>query len=79
MEYNKEKIDEYTLAVLYLVTWERKEGYGARVWKGFDWETMNRLHDKGLISDPKSKAKSVFMNEDGYKKAEELFKKHFMK
>ena len=79
MKYNKDKIDEYTLSLLYLVTWERKEGYGARVWKGFDWETMNRLHDKGLISDPKSKAKSVVIGEDGYKKAAELFKKHFMK
>ncbi len=25
-----------------------------RAWKGFDWETMNRLHEKGYISNPKS-------------------------
>jgi hypothetical protein len=79
MEYDHDKIDEYTLALLYLVTWQREEGYGARAWKGFDWETMNHLFEKGYILDPKNKAKSVVMTEDGYKKSEELFKKFFSK
>jgi Mn-dependent DtxR family transcriptional regulator len=39
---------------------------------------MNRLHEKGLISNPISKAKSVAMSEEGFKKAEKLFKKHFL-
>jgi len=77
MKYNEEKVDEMTLALLYLVTWERQEEAGARAWKGFAWETMDRLHQKGWISDPKGKAKSVFMSEKGFKKAEELFKKYF--
>ena len=59
MDYDKDKVDEITLALLYLVTWERQEGSGSRAWKGFDWDTMNRLHKKGFISDPKGKAKSV--------------------
>jgi hypothetical protein len=79
MEYDQDKIDEYTLALLYLVTWQREEGYGARAWKGFDWETINHLFEKGFILDPKNKAKSVVMTEDGYKKSEELFKKFFSK
>jgi len=78
MEYDEDKVDEYTLALLYLVTHDRQEGCGARVWKGFDWDTMNRLHEKDLISNPISKAKSVAMSEEGFKKAEELFKKHFI-
>ena len=78
MEYDEERVDEYTLALLYLVTHDRHEGCGARAWKGFDWDTMNRLHEKGLISNPISKAKSVAMSEEGFKKAEELFKKHFV-
>jgi Mn-dependent DtxR family transcriptional regulator len=40
---------------------------------------MNRLHKKGLISDPKSKAKSVVIGEEGYQKAKDLFWKHFGK
>jgi hypothetical protein len=61
IEYNRDKVDDYTLALLYLVTHEVQEGIGARAWKGFDWGTMNRLHEKGYISNPIGKAKSVFM------------------
>jgi hypothetical protein len=78
MEYDEDKVDEYTLALLYLAMHDRQEGYGTRVWKGFDWDTMNRLHEKGLISNPVSKAKSVAMSKEGFKKAEELFKTHFV-
>lgn len=75
MEYNKDKVDEITLALLYLVMTKDREG--SRAWKGFDWETMDRLHEKGYISNPKSKAKSVAMSDEGARLAEELFKKHF--
>ena len=79
MDYDKEKVDEYTLALLYLVSHERQEGFGARAWKGFDWDTMNRLHEKGFITNPVSKAKSVGMTEEGFNKSKRLFQKHFMK
>ncbi len=78
MHYDKEKVDEYTLALLYLVTHGREEGFGARAWKGFDWDTMNRLHEKGLISNPVGKAKSVGMTEEGFQQSESLFKKFFI-
>ena len=41
--------------------------------KGFDWNALDRLHKKGFISDPVSKAKSVVFTEDGLRKAERLF------
>ena len=63
MEYDEDKVDEFTLALLYLVVHDRQEGFGARAWKGFDWDTMNRLHEKGFITNPVSKAKSVGMTE----------------
>jgi Mn-dependent DtxR family transcriptional regulator len=47
------------------------------VWKSFDWEAMNRLHQKGYISDPVGKAKSVVLTEKGLHEAEQLFKKLF--
>jgi len=46
MDYDKNKVDEMTLALLYLVKHGNKDE--ERAWKGFDWETMNRLHEKGL-------------------------------
>jgi hypothetical protein len=77
MEIDYDKIDDYTLALLYLVTSENK--YGARAWKSFDWETMNRLHEKGYISNPKSKALSIALSEEGLSRAKELFEKFFAK
>ena len=79
MNYDEDKIDEFTLALLYLVAHGREEGLGARAWKGFDWETLNRLHDKGYISNPVVKAKSIAMTEEGFLKSEELFERYFTK
>jgi hypothetical protein len=78
MELDLDKIDEVTLALLSLVMHEEGE-WGARAWKGFDWDTMNRLHDKGFIGNPASKAKSVVMTPEGVARANELFEKHFAK
>jgi hypothetical protein len=77
MEYDRDKVDEVTLALLYLVMYDEGE-HGARAWKGFDWDTMNRLHDKAFIGNPVSKAKSVTMTPEGCKKAKELFQKYFV-
>ena len=77
MDYDEEKVDEFTLALLYLVVHDRQEGFGARAWKGFDWDTMNRLHEKGYISSPIGKARSVIITKEAVKLSEELFNKHF--
>jgi hypothetical protein len=46
------------LALLYLVMHD-EDDYGAEAWKGFDWDTMNRLHERGFIGNPVGKTKSV--------------------
>ena len=75
MEINEEKIDEVVLALLYL---NFHGDHGAvRAWKSFDWDAMDRLHKKGFISDPQSKAKSVLVTEEGQKVAKGLFEKYF--
>ena len=72
MEYDTTKLDEVVLALLHL---NAHSDHGmTRAWKGFDWDTMDRLHTQGFISDPKSKAKSVILTEEGARKAEELFR-----
>jgi len=76
MEYDKDKVDEYTLALLYLVIHDEDE-HGARAWKGFDWDTMSRLYDKGFIGNPVSKGKSVTVTPEGCRKAKELFERYF--
>jgi hypothetical protein len=75
MEYDMDKVDEAVLALLYL-NFFGDQG-AIRAWKGFDWDAMDRLHEKGFISEPKSKAKSVIVTEEGQKAAEELFTRYF--
>jgi hypothetical protein len=74
MELDTGKIDEAVLALLYL----GRHG-GTRVWKSFDWDAMDRLHEKGFISDPRSKALSVVLTEEGMARAKELLVKLFGK
>jgi hypothetical protein len=60
LDLDLEKVDGAILALLQLGLHE-----GDRVWKTFDWDAMNRLHAKGLISDPVGKSKSVSLTERG--------------
>ena len=75
MEYDKNKVDEAVLALLYLNHFGHQGAI--RAWKGFNWDAMDRLYEKGYISDPKGKAKSVIVTKEGQKAAEELFKMLF--
>jgi Domain of unknown function (DUF6429) len=72
MEINTDRIDEAVLALLLLGRHD-----GDRVWKSFDWDAMDRLHRKGMISDPVGKAKSVVLTEAGEREAERLFREMF--
>src|ERR1700675_2038292 len=74
MELDTTKIDDAVLALLYLGLHD-----GARAWKGFDWEAMNRLHEQGYITDPRGKAKSVVFTEEGFERAQRLLEELFSK
>ncbi len=74
MAIDTDRIDEAVLALLYLGLHDQY-----RAWKGFDWEAMNRLHEKGMIDDPVSKAKSVMFTQEGLRRSRELFEAMFTK
>ncbi len=74
MKIDEDKIDDAVLALLYLTL-----GRDGRAWKSFDWDTMNRLHAKGLIGNPVNKAKSVVLTDEGAAKSERLFRALFMR
>ena len=75
MEYDLQKVDDAVLALLHLVSF--KDPTGIRAWKSQDWDVMNRLHEKGFISDPRTRARSVVLTEDGAEKAEMLCRRFF--
>jgi hypothetical protein len=72
MSVNKDKIDDTALALLYLTL---HGGY--RAWKGFSWNVLERLHEKGMIDNPVNKTKSVAFTDEGLARAEQLFKTMF--
>ena len=76
MPYDTGKVDDAALALLTLTVHQENE-FGARAWKSHDWEILNRLHKKGFIGDPVSKAKSVIMTPEGLAKGRELLEQLF--
>ena len=77
IEIDEEKVDDAVLALLYLTTFGDK--ICCRAWKGHNWDSLSRLHQKGYISDPATKAKSVVLTEAGAKRSQDLFEKYFSK
>ena len=74
---DENKVDEAVLALLYLGIHERHEATAARTWKSFDWDALDRLHSKDLITNPATKAKSVLLTEVGLREAEAAFRRLF--
>jgi hypothetical protein len=58
MEYDTDKVDEATRALLYLNHFEDR--WGARAWKSLPWEAMDPLHEKGLIGERRAKPSRKF-------------------
>ena len=57
MNINTDAIDEVALALLYLTLHDHN-----RAWRGFDWDVLNRLYERGLIGDPVNKTESVIFS-----------------
>jgi Domain of unknown function (DUF6429) len=68
MDIDEDKVDDAVLALLWLTLHD-----GDRAWKGFDWDTMDRLFKKGLIENPANKLKSFVLTDEGLKRSTELF------
>jgi hypothetical protein len=68
MTYDRYRAGELTLALMYLTLHDE-----VRVWKGYSWEVLDHLFQLGFITDPRSKAKSVFLTEEGLARSRALF------
>ncbi len=72
MKIDADRIDDAVLALMHLGLHDHD-----RAWKSFDWDALNRLHEKQLISNPVGKAKSVMLTEEGRRRSEQLFRELF--
>ena len=69
---------ELTLALLFLNRFREKVGANWtpwRAWKGFDFDTLDKLAEAGLISASRT-AKSVYLTDEGLAEARRLLDKY---
>ncbi len=74
MDMDTDRIDETVLGLLWLTIHDER-----RAWKGYDWDVLDRLFERGMIYDPVNKAKSVVLTDEGLAKAEEVFHALFVR
>lgn len=67
MNYSDQKIENAVLALLGALEFEN-----GRAWKRFDFGVMETLFKKGLITNPNTRAESIYLTEDGLAKAKAL-------
>jgi len=75
----EKSVEELTLLLLYLTSWEEEGSEDSKIlrsWKGYRFEVLNTMEEESLISQSK-KTKSVYLTDEGHKKAKELFRKYF--
>lgn len=72
-EIDWDPAEKTTLALLWLTLHN-----GNRVWKQLDWEITDRLYEKGLIENPRTKAKSLVLTPQGMQLAERLFREQLL-
>lgn len=83
-----EKIkEELTLLLMYLTSWEEESLYYdendnlnkdvfKNSWKGYSFDAINELTDKGYLFSSKYKNKSVTLTKKGEELAKELMEKY---
>jgi hypothetical protein len=74
----KQQIEELTLLLLYLTSWEEKvldDFTTQRAWKGFRFEALDALEEAGYINQTR-RAKSVTLTQAGIEHARTLVTKY---
>jgi hypothetical protein len=71
---HEELIEELTLLLLYLCSWEEHpfpDFTVRRAWKGYLFEVLDALEEKGLIEQSR-RARSLTLTEEGVRRAQEI-------
>lgn len=71
-EFSPEQMERLTLLMLYLQSWN--ENGVARAWKGYDFDVLNKLNEKGFVNDRRGN-KSLYITEKGIEEAKKIMAK----
>ena len=71
MAYDRDRAGDLVLALMQLTL---HDGY--RTWKSYDWDVMDGLFERGFITDPRNKTKSVVLTEKGMARSRAMFAKY---
>ena len=74
--FDTDRLDDVVLALLWANSFEEKFG-GHRAWKSLPWDALDRLHVRGLISDARSRAHSVTLDDAAFERGRALFEQWF--
>jgi hypothetical protein len=66
--YNIDRAADFVLALMHLDVHDVD-----RAWKGYPWDVLERLFERGLITDPRGKARSVALSGEGLLEAKRQF------
>ena len=66
---------DFSLILMYLLSWTERQGQAPRFWKGFRFEILNQLDEEGFIQDSR-RAKSAYLTEAGVRRARELLTRY---
>lgn len=72
MDYDHRRIEDCVMALLAAFCAD-----DGQTWKGYDFEVMIRLYERGLIHNPVNRNKGVYLTENGIKLGKELAEKLF--
>ena len=66
-------LEDFTLLLIYLTSWKEKipGGYLLRAWKGYDFNVLDELTNRGFIYGSR-RAKSVYLTDEGVARAEKI-------
>ncbi len=71
---------ELTMALIYLSRFTEEKSFKDtkefRAWKGYDFNTLNKLEDEELICQGSRRSKSVYITDEGLVKARQILEKY---
>lgn len=74
MPYDEAKAAELVLALLHLTLHDTN-----RAWKGHSWDVLALLEQQGLIRNPRGRAKSVELTDEGLARSREMFEQYLQR